>query len=176
MKGTRKFLDKKNYLQYIKDVLGVSQIHTTSFREALNQQRESVFYSNQNYMAESHQFAFVNLVEDPLQSLFEPVNNELYEKIRDSIQLSAQTSYAMDSLLRGIGENLELLTEKKYNFDKILFFVSDEGDLLGQGASAGQANGLQRKWAVAPSPYLMIKKPELKKQAWEVLKSMRDKN
>ncbi|HPI41292.1 MAG TPA: hypothetical protein PLJ21_10850 [Pseudobdellovibrionaceae bacterium] len=158
---------RKDYIDYLKNVLGISRLFRNSedlsFQNHLNfAEKRSVFYSNQTYERKNHKMAFINIITDQSQSLFEPQNNELFEKVRASIQWDGQNSFAVDSLLESVEENKEFLRQEQYEFDKIAFFVSDE--------SCDFNKELNK---ICPSPYLMTQKPEFKKMAWDILKLMK---
>lgn len=74
-------------------------------------------------------------------------------------------SFALDSLIDNIEENIEYLSQAQYEFDKIIFFVSDE--------ECHFSNELNK---ISPSPFLMTQKPEFKKMAWDILKLMKREN
>lgn len=85
---------RKDYIDYLKNVLGVTRVFVDaerSFQSHLKSaEKTSVFYSNQTYDRKNHQLAFINIIKDQSQSLFEPKNNELFERVRASIQWDGQ--------------------------------------------------------------------------------------
>lgn len=152
-----------NYLKYVRDVLGVRHLMSEPSPKDLS---TDFYQPDPNLKLEQKwDLIFVNCLFSSVESLFEPENFELFEKILQAMKLSKKKVLFVDSPLH----NEKEILRRWYPFGlpKVLIMMKEQ-------AEAQAVVHYKDETAVIETynPYMLRHQTDLKKLAWNHLKSV----
>lgn len=157
-RGLSEYASPMPVSKYLKDVLGVKKIYGADVVD----KPQSQYWNEQGYfdlnlLNENTKVLFVHRVAS--DSMFSPPVLEMFQKMTQAMKLDSDSFQVCETSLQlpEVFKNIEGL-----NSMPILVWFEKEGQVP-VPARAGNI-------FVVASPVEMNKKPELKKQAWEILK------
>lgn len=154
----------ENYLQFVREVLGVHKILTTEDLKTV-----SPFLGPQGPLVDEqlmkkYDIVFINRRFTQKESLFQPKTYELFKKMRQAMKLNKKSILEVDTEI----VHFEDLTKNIHAFLNTSFVVlmtvdSEHGDLTPY---------YNFELLQCPLPYMMLTQTDLKKPAWEQLQKV----
>ena len=160
----------KDYVEYLRDVLGVQSI----LLPPNTSETPAQFISPQGPFEPSElvhcELVFLNILTQPKESFFNPDVSDLFQKMRGAMKLANLTVLELDCTVEDRSQLPSELAKKVESKIVVVFssFPKNIGELIFKGPG---------KWMETYSPAYLLEDPSAKKVVWNDLqKVMRELN
>jgi hypothetical protein len=164
-----------DYFLYVKNVLGVKTLQSSSLQESLREVRQNpqpgAVSGGLEQKVQTGDLLFLNIRTEKEVSVFSPEVKDLADKMIQAMRLGSRKVLLIETVANGDFEPTKFLQENaaKLQFQMVVFFSEKPGE---QGL---MKNLGAQKYIETFSPGYLLKNPQAKKVAWmDLQKTMKE--